>query len=174
MQTHSCHPKPRRPSHLIVGRVLRPWGVKGMLKAQILSDFPGRFLSLREVYVGGKLHCVETNRPHQGMALVKLAGCDTRTQAEQFRGALLEVRVEDAATLPEGEYYIYQLVGLGVWSKNGEYLGQVREVLRTGSNDVYLVHDGDRELLIPAIEDVVLEVDLEGGRVLVELMEDWA
>ncbi len=174
MQPGSGHPKPSRPSHLVVGRAVRPWGVRGMLKVQILSDFPQRFLDLQEVYIGGKLHRVETSRLHQRMALVKLAGCDARSQAERFRGALLEVKVEDAVPLSEDEYYVYQVVGLNVCTKDGQHLGRVSEVLRTGSNDVYLVHDGDRELLIPAIEDVVLEVDLEGGRLLVELMEDWA
>ena len=73
--------------------------------------------------------------------------------------------------LGEDEYYVYQIVGLDVWTGEGEHLGRVSEVLFTGANDVYVVQGEKGEILIPAVEDVVLEVDLASGRLTVELME---
>lgn len=166
-------PPSEPPQRLVIGQAVRPWGVGGALKVQILSEFPQRFLELKEVYVAGELRGVEGARPHQGMVVVKLAGCDTREQAEALRGALLEVAMEDAVSLPEGRYYVHQVVGLEVWTGEGQYLGRVSEVLPTGSNDVYLVRSGRRELAIPAIERVVREVDLEEGRLVVEPLEKW-
>jgi 16S rRNA processing protein RimM len=84
---------------------------------------------------------------------------------------LVQIPIEEAMPLGEDEYYVYQIVGLDVWTAEGEYLGRISEVLFTGANDVYVVQGEKGEILIPAIEDVVLEVDLDGGRLTVELME---
>jgi 16S rRNA processing protein RimM len=128
---------------------------------------------LETVYLGEELvpAVVEGRQLHARRAVLKLEGVDQRAEAEKLRGLLIQVPVDEAVPLDQGEYYLYQIVGLEVWTKEGEYLGRVAEVLETGSNDVYVVREGGREILIPALSDVVLEVDLEENRMEVHLME---
>jgi 16S rRNA processing protein RimM len=173
------------PRFLAIGQVIGVHGVRGELKVEILTDDPQRFGLLKEILVGLEDQepvpwVLEGYRLHQGRALLKLRGCDDRVTAETLRGYLLQVRLEDALPLEEGEYFEYQIVGLEVWTAAGEHLGEVMEILHTGANDVYVVQGigpdrrggrGPREILIPALEDVVLEVDLEDGRLVVELPE---
>jgi 16S rRNA processing protein RimM len=158
----------------VVGKIVAPWGVKGEVKVALETDFPERFGRLRRVYLGEKAvsFALEGSRLHKGHALLKLRGCDNRDVAEKLRGQLVQIPIEEAMPLDEDEYYVYQIVGLDVWTIEGEHLGRVSEILFTGANDVYVVQGGERgEILIPAVEDVVLEVDLAGGRLTVELME---
>jgi len=161
------------PRYLVVGRIVAPWGVRGEVKVTLETDFPERFERLKRVYLGEKAtsFVLERSRLHKGHALLKLGGCDDRDAAEKFRGQLVQIPIEEAMPLGEDEYYVYQIVGLDVWTTEGEHLGRVSEVLFTGANDVYVVHGEKGEILIPAVEGVVLEVDLAGGRLTVELME---
>ncbi|MGA9348734.1 MAG: ribosome maturation factor RimM [Anaerolineae bacterium] len=161
------------PRYLVIGRVARPWGTQGELKVEIMTDFPDRFALLRKVYLGPEAvpFALEGFRLHKGSALLKLEGCHDRAAVERLRGQLVQIPIEEAMPLDQDEYYEYQIVGLTVWTKEGEYLGTVDEVISTGSNDVYIVRGKGREILIPAIEDVVLEVNLAKRRLIVELME---
>lgn len=138
-----------------------------------MTDFPDRFALLRKVYLGPEAvpFALEGFRLHKGSALLKLEGCHDRAAVERLRGQLVQIPIEEAMPLDQDEYYEYQIVGLTVWTKEGEYLGTVDEVISTGSNDVYIVRGKGREILIPAIEDVVLEVNLAKRRLIVELME---
>jgi 16S rRNA processing protein RimM len=167
------------PRFLAIGQVVGVHGVRGELKVEILTEDPHRFDLLRQVLVGLEDQepvpwILESYRLHKGHALLKLQGCDDRTAAETLRGYLIQVRFEDALPLEEGEYFEHQIIGLQVWTAAGEPLGEVAEILYTGANDVYVVRGGSpggRDILIPAIEDVVLEIDLDGGRLVVELPE---
>ncbi|HEX7593162.1 MAG TPA: ribosome maturation factor RimM [Anaerolineae bacterium] len=161
------------PRYLIIGRVLKPWSYHGELKIEILTEFPNRFASLRQVFLGddAKSFSVERARLHGNTALLKLTGIDSSEAGDKLRGLLVQVAVEDAVKLPKGKLYIYQLIGLRVVTIDGAALGEIAEVLDTGANDVYVVKDGAREILIPAIEDVVKEVSLERGEVVVKLMD---
>ena len=161
------------PRYLVIGRVAKPWGIQGEVKVEIMTDFPDRFSLLRKIYLGPKAmpFALEGFRLHQGSALLKLEGCPDRTTVEKLRGQLVQIPIEEAIPLEQDEYYEHQIVGLAVWTAGGEYLGKVDEVISTGANDVYLVRGEGREVLIPAIEDVVLEINLAQGRMVVELME---
>jgi len=152
---------------------VRPWGILGEVKVEILTDWPERFALLERVYLGEEATpCrLERVRLHQGYALLKLAGYDDRSAAEALRGQVVQVPHEEAMPLDEGEYYVYQIEGLEVWTDEGESLGRVVEVLFTGSNEVYVVHGPRGEVLIPAIADVILKVDLEDRRLIVHLMD---
>ena len=161
------------PRYLVIGRVAKPWGIQGEVKVEVITDFPGRFSLLRKVYLGPEAapFALEGFRLHKGAALLKLEGCHDRTTVEKLRGQLVQIPIEEAMPLEQDEYYEYQIVGLAVWTAGGKYLGTVDEVISTGSNDVYVVRGEGREVLIPAIEDVVLEINLAQGRLVVELME---
>jgi 16S rRNA processing protein RimM len=154
-----------------VGRVLRPWGIAGYLKVLPLTDFPDRFTPGNRVWLRGRQHTIQRARWQKGHVYLRLDGIDDAAEAEQLRGALLEVPEEELRPLPPGEYYHFQIVGLAVYSTEGECLGEVKEILTTGGNDVYVVRDDGREILVPAIDDVVKDIDLDAGRMTVELME---
>jgi 16S rRNA processing protein RimM len=183
------------PRYLIIGRVLKPWGVRGELKIQILTGFPDRFASLRTVYLGddAKSFAVERARLHSGAALLKLQGVDTPEAAAAYRDRLVQIAREDARQLPRGAHYLYELIGLRVVTTDGETLGVIDDILETGANDVYVVRasglspspksetkqskrgestrEENREILLPAIEDVVKEIAVERGEVVVKMME---
>ena len=161
------------PRYLVIGRVARPWGIRGEVKVEVMTDFPDRFSLLRKVYLGPEAvpFALDSSRLHKGAALLKLEGCHDRTSVEKLRGQLVQIPIEEAVPLEQDEYYEHQIIGLAVWTTEGERLGTVDEVISTGANDVYVVRGKEREILIPAIEGVVLEISLAQGRLVVELME---
>jgi len=162
-----------RPSHLVVARILAPWGVRGEAKATILTDFPDRFALLETVYLGEELEPMQLEgcRLHSRFIVLKFQGLDRREAVERLRGKLVQIRAEEAIPLEEGTYYLHQIIGLEVWTIEGEYLGIVDDVLFTGSNEVYVVKNKKDEILIPAIAQVVQEVDLDAGRLTVRLLD---
>jgi 16S rRNA processing protein RimM len=161
------------PHYLAIGRVARPFGLGGELKVDLLTDYPEQLVRLRTVYLGSEVEPweVEGVRLHKGGALFKLSGCDDRDAADVLRGALVQIAREDAVPLEEGEYYEHQIVGMTVVEQDGTLLGKVTEIISTGANDVYVVVGPDGELLLPAIESVILEIDLDADRMVVHMME---
>jgi len=103
--------------------------------------------------------------------LLTLVGVDDRDAAEALRGQWIYVAIEDALPLGEGEYYHFQIVGLQVITAEGEALGRITEILPTGANDVYVIQGPRGEILVPALEGVILNVDLPNGRMIVRLPE---
>jgi len=160
-------------THLVIGRVVAPRGLGGELKVAIETDQPDRFLQLRKVYLGDGLACfkVQRARLHRGQALLQLQGIADRNAAEAWRGAHVSVSMQDALPLEEGEYYCHQIEGLDAVTTEGERLGRVTGVLATGANDVYVVRGDQGELLLPAVKDVIVRVDLEAGMLVVRLPE---
>lgn len=156
------------PRYLAVARVLRPHGVRGEVRAEILSEYPEHLLTLKRLYLGDEYEpCqVESARLHKQFALIKLAGIEDRDAAEALRTRLLSVAIEDAIPLDTDEYYDFQLEGLDVVTDTGDLLGEIVEVLTVpGANDVFVVHGPRGEILIPVIEDVIIALDLEAGHI---------
>lgn len=153
---------------IIIGRVGAAHGIQGDLRIIPLTDFPERFAALREVMVGDELLHVERVKPQGKNVLVRFREYAVREEAQKLTGRLLTVARADAAPLDEGEYYVFDIVGLTVYDEEDNELGTVENVLRTGSNDVYAVRSEDgREILIPALRAVVREIDVPGGRMTV-------
>ena len=101
-----------------------------------------------------------------------MAGITDRNQAGQLKGQWVQVPIEEAIPLPEGSFYLYQLVGLQVITTDGNNLGSVADIIETGANDVYVIRKGGRqEVLVPAIPDVVKSIDIEQGQMIVELID---
>jgi 16S rRNA processing protein RimM len=159
------------PPWLLVGRVVAPFGVRGEMRVALETEFPER-LARRPLYLGPerRLMRVERVRMHQRDALVKLASIETPEAAAELRGAELYIAQEDAAPLPPGRYYLHQIIGLPVWTTTGERYGEVRDVLSRPANDVYVVQHEGREVLMPAISDVVKAIDLDAGRIVIEVV----
>ena len=157
-----------QPDRLAAARILGPWGRHGYLRIASLSDVPGRFASGSRFLVGDDAYVSEGALQQGKSLLIKLHGVDTRWDAEDFRGALLETPIDEAAQLPEGEYYQHQVIGLAVRTTDGRDLGALADIIETGSNDVYVVRGPDGECLIPAIPDIVRDVDMQAGVITVE------
>ena len=156
---------------IVVGRVVAPWGARGEIKVEVMTDFPDRFSPQEEVHIDGRPMTIDRSRLHQGRVILKLATIDSVEAAQGLRGRFLEVPQSQLRPLPKDEYYQYQLLGLEVWTTGGELLGRIANILPTGSNDVYIVPSRHGELLIPAIEDVVKSVELERGRIVIEVIK---
>ena len=161
------------PRFLLIGEVMKPHGVRGEVRVKPHTDAPERFTWLETVYLGEhdpQPVAVEAARLHQGLVLLKLVGCDDRDAADSLRGQWLQVPLEEAIPLEEGEYYLFQLIGLEVYSDEGEYLGELTQVLETGANHVFIVSDGKREILLPDTDEVVVAIDFENGRLTAHLL----
>lgn len=158
---------------LTIGTIARPHGIAGEVKVQLAPGYAGALQGVRRVYLAGDdTPCrVLKYREHQGAALLKLDRLATRNDAEAVRGVRVAIRVSDLPPLPAGAYYTHQLVGLQVVRQSGDPIGELSEVLATGSNDVYVVKTSTGELLLPALESVILSVDLEGRTMRVAVPE---
>lgn len=150
-----------------VGRILAPWGIRGDVVVQVLSDNPDRFKPGASVLLEGQPRKVERHRTVSGKMVVKLSGIDDRNASETLKGVLLEVPEAELMALPPDTYFHHQIVGLTVVTTDGLELGRVQDILRTGSNDVYVVK-GTREYLIPAIGDIVKQIDLDARQMLID------
>jgi 16S rRNA processing protein RimM len=160
------------PEWLVVGKVLAAFGTKGELRVMSQTDFPQRFEPGERLFVEREPEpfTIESCRWHKGQPLLKLGGVDDRDRAEMLHGRYLRVPGEQLAELEEGEYYLFQVLGLTVVTEAGLELGTIGDVLQTGANDVYVVPTPKGELLLPAIKDVVKDVDLKAGRMVVSLL----
>jgi len=163
--------RPAPPEFLIVGRILAPWGRKGEVKVEVMTDFPDRFEGGRFLYLDGRSLRIEESRPHKQHLLVKLATIDSIDDAEKLRAHHLTVPSSELRPLPDDEYYAFQIIGLKVSTTGGRYVGEVTEVMTTAGNDVYVVRGESGEVLVPAIEDVVKFVDLDAGEMVIEAIE---
>lgn len=162
---------------LIVGKILSPWGVKGQVKVEPLTDNIRRFNDLKSVFVEhrGELLPFDIESVlflKNAFAVLKLRGINSREEAERVRGNYIKIHRKDAVKLPEDHYFIGDIIGLDVLSEDGKHLGIVTNVLKTGANDVYVVQTNEKkEILIPAIKEVIIGVDLEKNTMTVRLME---
>ena len=162
--------------YVLIGKIVGIHGIKGTNKfksyAESLSVFyPGQSILIcdnqnRETRV--ELNWV---KPHTRTPLISLKGVTDRERAEELIGAELFIPETELPELDEDTYYWFELIGIEVYTTEGDYLGRITTILPTGSNDVYVVKDNKKEVLIPALESVVLDIDLELKRMRVDLPE---
>jgi 16S rRNA processing protein RimM len=171
-QATSPQPTGAEVRFLVIGRIIGPVGVTGVVRARLLTDFPERFNRLTTIQLGDNLrpHRVESVKVEGDTVDLKLAGVEDAVAARALRDQEIHIPVEQAIDLPINQFYWHQIIGLRVRTDTGRALGKVTDVLRTGSNDVYVVGRGGDEILVPAIEDAVLSIDLDAGTMLVHLM----
>jgi 16S rRNA processing protein RimM len=159
---------PRDGRDIVTGRVIGPFGIRGELKVVPTTDFPERFAAGREVILSlpkGRRTCrIERSRPHRGGIILKLEGVDTRSGAEELRDIDIIIGEADLRELEDGRFYVFDIIGLEVVTDDGREQGTVTEVLQGGANDVYVTSTG---LCIPALNDVVAQVDLAGGKLVI-------
>lgn len=144
---------------LVVGEVLRPQGLRGEVKVKPLTDDPDRFFALRRVFLRGEEKRCRCLRVHEGYAYLQIDGIFSREAAEGIRGEMLRIRREDAVKLPENAEFICDLIGCQAVDTEGRIWGELKDVLQPGGCDVYVFRREDgRELMVPALKKVVLQV----------------
>ena len=160
---------------LEVGQIVNTFGIKGEVKVTPFTDDINRFDDLEKVYVKArkesKLYKIESVRYHKNMVLLKLEGINNPEDAELLKNSFLEIDREDAIPLEEGQYFIVDLIGLDVYTDEGNLLGKVDDIYNTGANDIYVVKDElGKQVLLPGIKEVIKEVKLE-DRIIVHLIQ---
>lgn len=160
--------KPSEPEYITIGRILSPWGDTGRLKVDIATNFPQRFALSSPVFVNRQPAIIDGVHWHKGKAIIKLDIVNNLSESSKLQGQLLEIHHSQLQALPEGQYYHFQLIGLEVWTTGQELLGEITNILTAAGNDTYIVNGPEGEILIPAAEDVIKSVDLEGGKLVIE------
>jgi 16S rRNA processing protein RimM len=161
-----------------VGKIVNTHGIKGEVRIISRTDFP------EERYkVGNTLHIfiadkepievtVQSHRTHKNFDLVTFEGYDNVNDVEKFKDSLVKVNESQLGELEEGEYYFHEIIGCTVVTEEGEELGAIKEILTPGANDVWVVKGAKgKEILIPFIDDIVKEIDIEVKRITIHLME---
>lgn len=159
-----------------IGVITKPHGLKGEVKVFPTTDDAKRFKKLKKCIIRTKKGDIEAEKKSckffKNLVILSFVGYDDINEVEAFRNCDIYVSREDAVPLEEGEYYISDVIGSDVYEDNGSHLGTVNDVLQTGANDVFTVAmENGRELLIPVINDCVIDIDTEGKKVVVKLMK---
>lgn len=156
-------------NNLEIGQIVNTHGLRGDLKVMPWCDDPEIFDELAYVIIDGEEYDIEKSRMQKNMVLLKLAGIDDINDAEKYRNKILTVPREELGELPEGTYYICDLLGCNVTTDQGRDLGEVKDIIKTGSNDVYVVEDASgKQVLIPVIDEVVLSVDVDEKKIVIK------
>lgn len=162
------------PIYLVIGYLRRPHGVRGEIIMDLHTDFPERIRAGRKIFIGEKHEAAtfDTTRPHGDSMLISLRGYDTPESVGRFRNHWVYVKVKEVPPLPEGKYYKHELIGVEVADDAGNSLGALAEILETGANDVYIIRDeAGKEILLPNIPAVILNVDMVARRMTVHLID---
>lgn len=161
---------------LEIGQIVNTFGIKGMVKVKPFTDDITRFDDLEKVYVETnkikKKYEIEEVKYHKDMVLIKFKGIDKVEDAENLRNSYLKIDRKDEPDLEEGTYYIVDLIGLDVYSDEGNLLGKIDDIFNNGSCDIYVVKDElGKQLLLPAISDVVKEINLEQKKIIIHILK---
>lgn len=143
----------------IVGKVLKPHGIKGNIKVYSYMDTPCEFQKLKEVYINGKLYEVTFIRATDKFVILSLPNIDSIELAEQLRDAEVSIKKDDAPQLPKGRFYIEDLIGCKIYIGT-DCVGVLIDVFQYGSADIYYVQ-GDKKFMFPFVGDVVKEIDIK-------------
>ena len=157
------------PASVLVGRALKPIGLAGELRVEVSSNVPERYAPGALLFINDNPYHVARTRQTRHGTVVKLIEVMSREQAEELLGKALYVQESQVPPQAEGIYYHYQILGIRVYSRADDYLGEITDILTTGSNDVYVVSGGLREILVPALKGVVIEIDTTSRRMIVDL-----
>lgn len=163
---------------IVVGYIKGVHGIKGELKLLLdvshdaVDEFTAKLRDeWKSIFIDGKPHVLEGVRRNKDILLITLEGLRDRDVARGFTGKEVSIEKSLLPELPEGDLYIYEIIGMSVVTEDGVELGVIKDVISTGANDVYEVHGDRGEILLPAIDDVILDVDTEARRITVHLLE---
>lgn len=161
--------------YLEIGQIVNTFGIKGMVKVMPFTENIERFSKMKTVYVKNKKenkkYEIEEVKYHKNMVLIKFKGIENPEQADLLRQSYLLVDRADEEPLEEGTYYIVDMIGLEVYTDEGELLGILEDIFNTGSNDIYVVkNELGKQILLPSIPDVIKKIDMPNKKVIVHLL----
>lgn len=161
--------------YLEIGQIVNTFGIKGMVKVKPFTDNIERFSNLEKIYIKNKSgqteYKIQEIKYHKNMVLIKFEGIENPEQADLLRNSYLIVDRETEEPLEPGRYYIVDMIGLDVFTDNNEYLGKLEDIYNTGSSDIYVVkNELGKQVLLPAIEDVIKNIDMDNKKVIVHLI----
>jgi len=159
-----------------IGQIVNTYGIKGFVKVVPFTDDVTRFEKLKSVYIDYKdnliLMTIDEVSYSKANVLLKFKEAPDINQVEKYKGCYLKIQRKDAVELPENTYFIADLIGLEVYTEEGRLLGKVEDIFKTGSNDVYVVKDElGKQILLPAIYNVIKNIDVENKKILVNLIK---
>ena len=162
--------------YLEIGQIVNTFGIKGKVKVVPFTDDITQFDTLKQIYIEKRknleLFEIEKSNYHKNMIILKLKGIDTPEQAESLRNCYIKINRKDARKLPEGTYFIVDLIGLDVYTDEEKLLGTLEDIYNAGSSDIYVVRTSEgKQILLPAIKDVIKKVDIENKKVIVHIIE---
>lgn len=161
--------------YLEIGQIVNTFGIKGMVKVKPFTDNIERFSNLEKIYIKNKSgqteYKIQEVKYHKNMVLIKFEGIENPEQADLLRNSYLIVDRETEEPLEAGRYYIVDMIGLDVFTDDNEYIGKLEDIYNTGSNDIYVVkNELGKQVLLPAIEDVIKNIDMDNKKVIVHLI----
>lgn len=159
-----------------IGQIVNTYGIKGFLKVVPYTDDIKRFEKLKSIYIQTKKSLetviIEEVKYAKNLVLLKIKGIDNINDAEIYKNCYIKIDRSDAVELPEDSYFIIDLIGIKVYTDEGEALGDIIDVFPTGANDVYVVKSElGKQVLLPAIGDVIKNVDIKNKKMIVHLIE---
>lgn len=159
-----------------IGQIVNTYGIKGFLKVVPYTDDIKRFEKLKSIYIQTKKSLetviIEEVKYVKNLVLLKIKGIDNINDAEIYKNCYIKIDRSDAVELPEDSYFIIDLIGIKVYTDEGEALGDIIDVFPTGANDVYVVkNELGKQVLLPAIGDVIKNVDIKNKKMIVHLIE---
>ena len=156
-----------------IGKITNTHALRGEVKIQPWCDDPEIFFDLESIIANDVCYKIERARIHKGMIIAKLDGVENINEAELLKNTVIEVERQQLGELPPGVYYIADLLGCRVETKEGKYLGSIDDVIKTGSNDVYLLKDtkSGKPILIPVLEETIFNVDTDNKLIKVKLLK---
>ena len=159
-----------------IGQIVNHFGIKGMVKVNPFTDDISKFENLNSVLVekNGKLVDIQIEevKYSKNQVLLKLKGIDTVEEAEKYRGCYIKIARKDTKKLPKDTYFIADLIGLTVYTDENILLGKVEDIYNSGANDIYVIKSDDgKQILLPAIKEVIKQIDLEQEKIMVHLIK---
>ena len=163
-------PPDKHIEYITIGEILGAWGLKGAFRVRPLTDFPERFEPGATVFIAGVPNVIQSSNWQKDGVIVTLPGIDTPEAAGALRRKNMEIPETELRVLPDGQYYQFEIIGMEVLTVDGMPLGTVTDILNCG-NDVYVVKEGTKEILIPATKEVIKNIDVKSKRITIEPIE---
>jgi 16S rRNA processing protein RimM len=161
---------------LEVGQIVNTFGIKGEVKVNPFTEDVTKFERLKEIFVEKKNELlkfqIENVKYNKNVVILKLKGIETPEEAEKYRNCYIKIDRKNEPKLPEGQYYIVDLIGLEVYTDENKLLGKVDDIYNYGSSDIYVVKDEmGKQILLPGTQEVLKQVDLENKKIIVHIIK---
>ncbi len=162
---------------IIIGKILKEWGVNGEVLVEPLTYDPQRFFQIKDIAIQSigepEWRVIKSVKKHKENLILNIEGFNNPENARRYRGALIKIRKSESPPLPKDVYYHYQIIGLMVYTFDGKYLGKIESIIETGDVDVYVIKGEDKseEYMIPAIKDIIIDINLESNKMVIKPME---